>query len=224
VQKSQRPSHVKAVNEKTVKGKHVAVYVRVSTNAQDTRSQEPDLAGYVQAQSLCSVMYRDKYTGKSMDRPGWNSLMAAVYRGDVDRVVVWRLDRLGRTAKGLTALFDDLRERRVNLVSLRDGIDLNTTAGRLIANVLASVAQYETEVRAERVLAGQAAARAAGKTWGGSQKGRRIKVTDEQLAVIKRMKGEGSKISPIARATGLSRPTIYAYVASAEMLHKTSTE
>ena len=72
----------------------------------------------------------------------------------------------------------------MNLVSLRDGVDLNTPAGRLMANVLASVSQYETEVRAERVLAGQAKARAKGVTWGGSKRGRRIKVTDEQLAVI----------------------------------------
>jgi DNA invertase Pin-like site-specific DNA recombinase len=78
-----------------------------------------------------------------------------------------------------------------------------------MAHVLASVAQYETEVRAERVLAGQAVARANGVTWGGSEKGRRIKVTDEQQTVIRRMKKEGSKIAAIARATGLSRPTVY---------------
>jgi DNA invertase Pin-like site-specific DNA recombinase len=69
-------------------------------------------------------------------------------------------------------LFDDLIARKVNLVSLKDGIDLFPPAGRLMANVLASVAQYETEVRAERVIAGLAAARAAGKRWGGSRKGR----------------------------------------------------
>jgi DNA invertase Pin-like site-specific DNA recombinase len=95
----------------------------------------------------------------------------------VSRVVDWRLDRLGRTAKGLTALFAELLELRVNLVSLRDSIDLNTPAGRLMANVLASVAQYETEVRAERVRAGQMIARANGKTWGGSKPGRMLHVT-----------------------------------------------
>ena len=60
------------------------------------------------------------------------------------------LDRLGRTAKGLTALFEDLVTRKVNLVSLKDGLDLSTPAGRLMANVLASVAAYETEVRSEQ--------------------------------------------------------------------------
>ena len=125
-------------------------------------------------------------------------------------MVVWRLDRLGRTAKGLTALFAELLERRVNLVSLRDGIDLNTAAGRLMANVLASVAQYETEVRAERVRAGQAIARAAGKTWGGSKPGRMLHVTADQVRTIRRMKHEGERITAIARATRQSRPTVYA--------------
>jgi hypothetical protein len=111
-------------------------------------------------------------------------------------IVCWRLDSLGRTAKGLTALFHELYERKVNLVSLKDGIDLNTPAGRLMANMLASVAQYETEVRAERVMAGQARARSQGKRWGGSVRGRRLKVTDEQLAVIKRMQREVNPFQP----------------------------
>jgi DNA invertase Pin-like site-specific DNA recombinase len=193
--------------------KHTAIYMRVSSKAQDTASQEPELKRYATAQEGEAVWYRDTFTGKSMDRKGWNRLMEAVRAGSVSRVVVWRLDRLGRTAKGLTALFEELIQRKVNLVSLKDGIDLNTPAGRLMANVLASVAQYETEVRAERVLAGQAVARAKGKTWGGSDKGRRLKVTDEQVMTIRRMAGEGAKVAAIARATGLTRPTVYAYLA-----------
>jgi DNA invertase Pin-like site-specific DNA recombinase len=98
----------------------------------------------------------------------------------------------------------------VGLVSLKDGLDLSTPAGRLRANVLASVAQFETEVRAERILAGQAAARAQGKRWGGSQKGQRRKVTDEQVEVIRTMQRDQKPVASIARATGLSRPTIYA--------------
>jgi len=84
----------------------------------------------------------------------------------------------------------------------------------MLAGVLASVAAFETEVRAERVLAGQAVAKANGKKWGGSKKGRRVKVTDEQVATIKRMAGEEETITAIARATGLTRPTVYAYVPS----------
>jgi DNA invertase Pin-like site-specific DNA recombinase len=79
----------------------------------------------------------------------------------------------------------------------------------LHARILASVAEYETEVRAERVAAGQAVARRSGKTWGGSVRGWRWKVTDDQVTAIHEMQSAGKKISKIARVTGLSRPTIY---------------
>src|SRR5689334_9756488 len=146
-----------------------AIYLRVSTKQQDQRSQEPDLKKWTAGQDEEIVWYRDQFTGKTMQRPGMERLLADMRAGKITSVVVWRLDRLGRTARGLTALFEELRERNVGLVSLKDGLDLSTPAGRLMANVLASVAAYETEVRAERVLAGQAAARAAGKRWGGSK-------------------------------------------------------
>jgi len=196
--------------------RHTAIYLRVSSRSQDTHSQEPDLRRWAQALPDDQTVrwYRDKFTGKTMDRPGFNRLVADVEAGKVARVVVWRLDRLGRTAKGLTALFEDLLARGVDLVSLKDGLDLATPAGRLMANVLASVAAYETEVRAERIVAGQAAAREAGKTWGGSPKGRRLKVTAEQEAIVRRLEGEGAGVSEMARTTGLSRPTIYRVLGS----------
>lgn len=191
-------------------GRWTAVYLRVSSARQDTASQEPDLKRWAEGQAGPVRWYRDKFTGKTMDRPGWGQLVRDVEAGRVGAVVVWRLDRLGRTAKGLTALFEDLRGRSVNLVSLRDGLDLATPAGRLMANVLASVAQYETEVRAERVIAGQAVAREKGVRFGRPiGTGRRIKVTPEQEATARRLKGEGAKVAAIARATGLSRPTVY---------------
>jgi DNA invertase Pin-like site-specific DNA recombinase len=189
--------------------KHIAIYVRVSSKTQDLRSQLPDLERWADGRDERIKWYKDKASGKSMDRPGWNALEDAMRTGKVLQVVVWRLDRLGRTASGLTSLFDELQQRRVNLVSIRDGLDLSTTAGRLIANVLAAVAQYETEVRGERVSAGQAVARAQGKTWGGSKKGVRKKVTPTQTKMIQRMKEEGEPIAYIAKAVGLSRPTIY---------------
>lgn len=190
--------------------KHVAIYVRVSSKQQDQRSQLPDLERWAGTQAEPIVWYRDRFTGKTMDRPGWAKLQRAISEGSASTVVVWRLDRLGRTAAGLTKLFDELREKGINLVSLKDGLDLSTAAGRLMANVLASVAQFETEVRAERVLAGQAAARAAGKHWGGSKPGRRLKVTGEQVAAVRRMAADNASVASMARATGLSRPTIYA--------------
>jgi DNA invertase Pin-like site-specific DNA recombinase len=197
--------------------KHVAVYVRVSNKSQDQRSQLPDLEKWAAAQEDTPIVwYRDTATGKTMDRPAWNKLVAAMEAGKISKLVVWRLDRLGRTAKGLTALFEELQDRKVSLFSLRDSLDLSTAAGRLMANVLASVASYETEIRAERVQAGQAVARKNGKQWGGSKKGRLITVTSEQRAMVIAMQGQ--KIARIARTVGLSRPTIYRLLEQRELV------
>jgi DNA invertase Pin-like site-specific DNA recombinase len=195
--------------------KHDAIYARVSGPAQDLRSQLPDLKRWAEANGREVKWFRDKASGKSMDRPGWKKLETAIGAGQVARVVCWRLDRLGRTARGLTALFEELQGRRVGLVSLREGMDLSTPAGRLMAHVLASVAQYETELRGERVRAGQAVARANGVRWGGSQKGRRCKVTPQQVQVIQQLKAASEPVATIARTVGLSRPTIYSVLAGA---------
>src|SRR5262245_2536993 len=144
-----------------------------------------------------------------MDRPGWTKVWAAVELGEVSRIVCWRLDRLGRTAAGLTRLFAELQNLKVGLVSLRDGIDLATPSGRMIANVLVSIAQFETEIRAERIRAGQAAARAAGKSLGGRKPGTRVKLTVEKERAVKQLRRSGTSISEIARTLQLSRPTIY---------------
>jgi DNA invertase Pin-like site-specific DNA recombinase len=197
---------------------HIAIYLRVSTRRQDTRSQEPDLKRWAEAFGTNNEVrwYSDQATGRTMDRPGWKRLAAELTLGQISQIVVWRLDRLGRTASGLTALFDQLVASKVGLVSLKDGLDLATPAGRLIANVLAGVAAYENEVRAERIVAGQSAAREAGKTWGGSKKGRRLHVTAEQVALAQRLRQEGGGIAAIARALGLSRPTIYSILEGLE--------
>jgi DNA invertase Pin-like site-specific DNA recombinase len=188
----------------------IAIYLRVSSRSQDTASQEPDLKRWAEGQKDSTIRwYRDKVTGTTMERPGFQRLLQDIRLGKVNRVAVWRLDRLGRTAKGLTALFEDLLAQEIALVSLKEGLDLKTPSGRLMANVLASVAMFETEIRSERVVAGQVAARSAGRVWGGSVKGRRLKVTPEQESVIRRMKSEGETVSGIGRATGLSRPTVY---------------
>jgi DNA invertase Pin-like site-specific DNA recombinase len=194
-----------------------AIYLRVSSRSQDAASQEPDLRRWAAAHKGTPVRwYRDKFTGTTMDRPGFQKLLADVRLGKVDRVVVWRLDRLGRTARGMTALFEDLLRQGVDLVSLKEGMDLATPAGRLMAHVLASMAMFETEVRSERVVAGQAAAREAGKRWGGSPPGRRLKVTAEQETMMRRMRSEGEGVTAIARATGLSRPTVYRILGAGE--------
>lgn len=188
---------------------HIAIYCRCSTDKQTTKSQEADLKAWASRQEVPCKFYRDTFSGKTMDRPAWNKLNAQIKLGNVKQVVVWRLDRLGRTAKGLTALFSDFVEAKVNLISLKDGLDLCTPAGRLMAHVLASVAQFEREVIAERILSGQAVARANGKTWGGRKVGTRIKVKPEQEETILRMHREGATKTAMAKATGLSRPTVY---------------
>jgi DNA invertase Pin-like site-specific DNA recombinase len=189
--------------------KKTAIYIRVSSKQQDHRSQLPDLERWAAAHGEPVIYFKDSFTGRTMTRPGMDKMLEALRAGKLDRIVVWRLDRLGRTTKGLCQLFDELHDRSVDLVSLKDGFSLASPAGRLHARILASVAEYETEIRAERVAAGQAAARKRGKTWGGSEKGWRWKVTDDQVNAIHEMKSAGRKITQIASVTGLSRPTIY---------------
>jgi DNA invertase Pin-like site-specific DNA recombinase len=188
--------------------KHTAIYVRVSTSEQTHASQTPDLERWANTHNGPIVHYDDTASGRTMQRPGWQDLEANIRVGKVAQLVVWRLDRLGRTAAGLTALFDELRQRNINLVSIKDGLDLSTPAGMLMANVLASVAQFEAEVISERIKAGVAKAKADGKKWGGSKPGRR-KVSREQLQVIQQLNESGTPITRIAKAVGLSRPTIY---------------
>ncbi len=192
------------------------LYVRVSSRKQDQASQMPDLERHAKGLEGKAVWYRDKFTGKTMDRPGWNRLMADVAAGKIKSVVVWRLDRLGRTASGLTALFDELIARKVKLVSIREGIDLSTPAGKMMAGVLASLAQYETEVRGERTVAGQAIARAKGKHMGRKAGIHTpIKVTDEQRKAVLRMHSEKTPIAEIARTMTLARGTIYSILRTA---------
>lgn len=192
----------------------IAIYLRVSSRQQDTASQEPDLKRWIEAYADAPVQwYRDKMSGKTMDRPGWKRLEQDLAAGKISKIVVWRLDRLGRTAAGLTALFEELGRRNIGFESVRDKVDHSTAAGRLMANVLASVAAYENEVRSERIRAGQAVARSKGKSCGGSKRGRRVTVTTEQCEAVRRLRDEREKIAAIARATGLSRPTVYSLLA-----------
>ena len=131
-----------------MKQKVTAIYVRVSSSPQSTRSQQPDLKKWVAAYTDTTTKvcwYVDKASGRTMDRLEWNKLQKAINNNRIERLVVWRLDRLGRSASGLTKLFEELNKHKVKFISVREGIDLSTPAGRLIANVMASVANYEIE-------------------------------------------------------------------------------
>jgi len=184
-----------------------AVYVRVSTRQQNLAMQEAALRRWAKAKGVRVRWYRDKSTGKTMNRPGWSKLEADYRAGKIDTLVVWKLDRLGRTTSGLTKLFDELRDRKIKLVSLTEGFDLSTSMGKLVADILASVAAYETEVRGDRVAEGQRAAMEAGKTWGGSKLGW-TKLTRGQVDSILTLHGAGTSKRQIAKSMGLSWPTV----------------
>ena len=113
-----------------------AIYVRVSHRDQTHASQLPDLERWAGAHDGPVLWFKDTFTGRTMIRPGMDKMLGALRSGNLCRIVVWRLDRLGRTTKGLCQLFDELRERKVDLVSLRDGFSLDSPAGRLHARIL----------------------------------------------------------------------------------------
>jgi DNA invertase Pin-like site-specific DNA recombinase len=191
----------------------IAIYARVSSSSQDTKSQEAELRKWAEGQKGEVRWYRDKFTGTTNDRPGLDRLLADVRAGTVKKVVVWRLDRLGRTAKGLHQLFEEFLSLKVGFLSLRDSLDLTTPAGRLMAGVLASVAQYETEVRRERQQAGIQRVREEhdGRCpWGGRKVGTRVKVTEEKEKALLAMFRENQRIAVIARTLDLTRKTVYA--------------
>ena len=196
-----------------------AVYMRVSSNQQDTRSQEADLTAWAaqqEAKGETVVWFKDKATGTNFNREGWKRLEADLTAGKVTRLAVWRLDRLGRTAGETIRLLDELEAKGIGFISLRDGFDPSTPSGRLQRNILASVAQFETEIRKERQLNGIAAARAAngGKCpWGGRKPGSRITLTAEKEALARKLKAEGQSVASIARNLGLARKTVYAALA-----------
>jgi len=196
-------------------GKVVALFLRPMRERRRLAPQESDLKRWtVQRQSEGDPQttfrwYRGSGAGRAPRSGGWEQLVRDIETGQVSALVCWRLDRLGRTCIELVKLFELLATHEVNLISLKDQFDLSTAEGKRVANALVSVSLYESESRSERILAGQAAARARGVQWGGSAKGRRLKVTPDLEARVRRLQARGKPISHIARETGLSRPTVY---------------
>jgi len=186
----------------------LGIYERVSSNRQDHASQHAELSKWVDGKD--AAWFRDTWTGRTMDRPGWNKLWQRCVTGEIQTIVIWRLDRLGRTARGLLTLRDDLLAYKINLVSLRDAMDLSTPGGRMMFSIIASVAEYELEIRHERIVAGIQAAKAAGTYVNrGRPTGTQNKDTKERLNVVQTLLQSNTPIKEIARATGLSRMTIY---------------
>ena len=144
-----------------------ALYARVSTLDQEPENQLQELRRYVQARSWKAQEYVDHgVSGTKNRRPALDRLVADARRRKVDTVVVWRLDRLGRSLKHLVTLLDELQALGVGFVSLGEGIDLQTPAGRLQLHILAALSEFEKSRIAERVRAGLARVRANGTRLG----------------------------------------------------------
>lgn len=185
-------------------------YLRVSTTDQNLEGQRDAIAAWAKREGVEVEVIEEEASGATMQRPGWSKVETAIRAGKVDRVVVVALDRLGRTMAGLVELFEDLDRRGVELVSLREGIDGSSAAGRMMRGILASVAQFEREVRAERQAAGIAAAKARGKVLGGRAKGARNAKTIAVEGAARKMLAAGATVAEIARACKVSRTTVYA--------------
>ena len=155
----------------------VAVYARVSTVEQTCENQLLELRRYVAARGWTAVEYVDQGVSGSRDkRPALDRLTADVRRHKVDAVVCWRLDRLGRNLRHLVLLLDEWQARGVAFVTLGEGIDTSTAAGRLVAGVLGSIAEFERARIQERIRAALARARAQG-----TRLGRRPSLAAQQL-------------------------------------------
>lgn len=194
-----------------MKKRTIAVYVRVSSTGQDVASQEPDLKAWlrVHARGRAVTWYRDTFSGKTLRRPAMLELEQGIRSGTVGTVVVWRLDRLGRTAPETLTFLTQLDAAGVEFVSVRDGVDSSSAAGRLFRTILAGFAEYEREVISERIRAGIRTAKAAGKRWGGKKRGQRHKLTPEKLSALKDLAAAGTKKTAIARQLGVSRSSVY---------------
>ncbi|MFW0767210.1 recombinase family protein [Trabulsiella odontotermitis] len=172
-------------------------YVRVSTNDQNTALQRNALDC-----SGCELIFEDKMSGKTSERPGLKKLMRALSEGDT--LVVWKLDRLGRSMRHLVVLVEELRERGINFRSLTDSIDTSSPMGRFFFHVMGALAEMERELIIERTRAGLAAARAEGRIGG-----RRPKLTPEQWAQAGRLIAAGETRQRVALIFDVGISTLY---------------
>ena len=147
--------------------RRAAIYALVSTLDQEPENQLADLRRYVEARGWSATEYTDHgVSGAKERRPALDALVKDAKQRRFDVLVVWRLDRLGRSLRHLILLLDDLQALGVAFVSLGEGIDATTPAGRLQLNVLGAISQFERERIAERVKAGLSRARSNGKRLG----------------------------------------------------------
>lgn len=163
-----------------------AIYLRVSTLDQTTANQAHDVRQFVTARGWSAVEYADEgVSGAKERRPALDALLADARRRKFDVVVTWRLDRLGRNLRHLVNLIDELQALGVGFVSLGEGIDATTSAGRLQLAMVGAFAQFERERIGERVRASLARLKAEGKRLGRPRAdGRQHVVTVREAAIL----------------------------------------
>jgi len=186
---------------------NTAIYVRVSTKDQTTDSQEHALRVYAERRGWRALqIYSDQISGAKFVRPGLDALMAAVRAGRVERIIVFKLDRLGRSLPHLALVLDEIHRHGVALIVTSQGIDTSTSnpVGQLQLNVLLAVAQFEREIIRERVNAGLAAARARGV-----KLGRRL-THNRTPEEVKALKAQGLGVRAIARELGMPPSSVCA--------------
>ena len=157
----------------------------------------------------CVDIFRDKASGVRASRPGLDKCIEALKPGDT--LVVWRLDRLGRSMPHLVSLVEELLGKDIGFRSLLDGaIDTTTASGELMFNIFSSLAQFQRRLIQERTQAGLAAARARGRLGGRKP----IRADDPRVVTAKRLhKDRSLSIDHICSTLGISRPTFYRYLA-----------
>jgi DNA invertase Pin-like site-specific DNA recombinase len=175
-------------------------YARVSTDDQSLILQLDALKD-----AGCERVFTDRASGAMGGRPGLAEALSHLRAGDA--LVIWKLDRLGRTVKGLVDLVAELQGRGVQFRSLTDGIDTTTPAGRFFFHVMASLAQMERELLAERTRAGLEAARRRGRVGG-----RKRRMTPGKVESARTLLKGGMSPRDVARDLGISIPTLYRWV------------
>lgn len=176
-------------------------YARVSTDDQELSLQRDELQ-----RSGCTEIYEDTISGAKTDRPELANCMRALRRGDT--LVVWRLDRLGRSLKHLVEIINDLEERGIRLESRTEAIDTSTASGRMIASIFATLAEYERNLIRERTIAGLKAARARGR-----QGGRKPAIGPKERREIEALLLDPNiTVTDVAARYGVSRNTIYKHI------------
>jgi len=145
-----------------------AIYMRVSTEDQKLNAQEQSISLFLNQKGIIEhTKYADHaYSGKDIDRPQFKQLLNDIKQGKVERLIVWKLDRLSRKLKDLIKLLDEFQEYGVKIISVHENIDMTTPHGVAMVHMIGVFAQLERDMGIERTKAGIAAARADGSPWG----------------------------------------------------------